>query len=325
MTRVSWTRRAALLLVLAAPLTLGGCLREPEPALRIGTNVWIGAEPLYLARDLGHLHRDAVQLVEYPSASEVSRAFRNQAIDGMVISLDELFVLAVDGLRPKIILIVDVSQGADVVVGRAGMRQMTDLKGRRIAVESAALGAFVLSRALSVNGMQASDVNMVHLESNEHPAAFQQGRVDGAVTFDPYRSQLLAAGAQTLFDSSQIPGEIVDLLAVRDSVLEKNPRAVDALLQSWFKALDYLHREPADAAARMAVREQISAEQFLRALQGLRFPSRAENLQMLAGTTPSLTLSGRKLMTLMVDANLLRNGLEIDSLLAPVALQRLPP
>jgi len=75
----------------------------------------------------------------------------------------------------------------------------------------------------------------------------------------------------------------------------------------------------------MAVREQISAEQFLRALQGLRFPSRAENLQMLAGTTPSLTLSGRKLMTLMVDANLLRNGLEIDSLLAPVALQRLPP
>ena len=186
----------------------------------------------------------AVQLVEYPSASEVSRAFRNQAIDGMVISLDELFVLAVDGLQPKIVVVVDVSHGADVVVGRSGMRTMKDLRGKRVAVESGALGAFVLSRALALNGMQASDVSMVHLESNEHPAAFEQGQVDGAVTFDPYRTQLLGAGAHTLFDSSQIPGEIVDLLAVRASVLEKNPRAVQTLLTGWFKALDYLEREP---------------------------------------------------------------------------------
>ena len=81
-------------------------MREPETALRIGTNVWIGSEPLYLARELGHLDPAVVQLVEYPSASEVLRAYRNQAIDGMVISLDELFGLAVDGLQPRIILVV---------------------------------------------------------------------------------------------------------------------------------------------------------------------------------------------------------------------------
>ena len=300
-------------------------MRETEPPLRIGTNVWIGSEPLYLARDLGYLDREAVQLVEYPSASEVSRAFRNQAIDGMVISLDELFVLAVDGLQPKIVVVVDVSHGADVVVGRSGMRTMKDLKGKRVAVESAALGAFVLSRALALNGMQASDVSMVHLESNEHPAAFERGQVDGAVTFDPYRTQLLGAGAHTLFDSSQIPGEIVDLLAVRASVLEKNPQAVQTLLTGWFKALDYLEREPKDAAARMAVREQITGEQFLQALQGLRIPSRADNLKMLAGATPSLVVSGRQLMTLMVEAKLLRSTLEIEGLLAPGPLQKLPP
>jgi NitT/TauT family transport system substrate-binding protein len=320
------TQRSLALLALAAlVLTVSGCMRETEPPLRIGTNVWIGSEPLYLARDLGYLNRESVQLVEYPSASEVSRAFRNQAIDGMVISLDELFVLAVDGLQPKVVVVVDVSHGADVVVGRSGMRAMKDLKGKRVAVESAALGAFVLSRALAINGMQASDVSMVHLESNEHPAAFGRGQVDGAVTFDPYRTQLLGAGAHTLFDSSQIPGEIVDLLAVRASTLEKNPRAVQTLLTGWFKALDYLEREPKDAAARMAVREQITAEQFLQALQGLRVPSRADNLKMLAGATPSLVVSGRQLMTLMVEAKLLRSTLEIEGLLAPVPLQKLPP
>src|SRR5499427_7173518 len=229
----------ALLVCLALTLNLIGCAREPESPLRIGTNVWIGSEPLYLAREMGYLNPKVVQLVEYPSASEVLRAFRNQAIDGMVISLDELFGLAVDGLQPRIILAVDVSHGADVVVGRPGMRSMKDLKGKRVAVESGALGAFVLSRALALNGMQTSDVKVVHLESDEQPSAFAKGQVDGCVTFDPFRAQLLRAGATTLFDSTKIPGEIVDLLAVRASVIDQRPKALQELLAGWFNAIGY--------------------------------------------------------------------------------------
>src|SRR6478672_6402104 len=233
-------RQLCVLACLALALALSGCMRQPETALRVGTNVWIGSEPLYLARELGRLDPATVQLVEYPSASEVLRAFRNQAIDGMVISLDELFELAADGLQPRIILVVDVSHGADVVVGRRGMKTMRDLKDKSVAVESGALGAFVLSRALALSGMQASDVNVVHLESNEQPGAFEKGEVDGAVTFDPYRAQLLRAGAATLFDSTRIPGEIVDLLAVRAPVVEGHPKTIQALLAGWFAALDYM-------------------------------------------------------------------------------------
>ena len=315
-----YRRAVRLLCVLACGallLALGSCFRQPETALRIGTNVWIGSEPLYLARDLGRLDSGKVQLVEYPSASEVLRAFRNQAIDGMVISLDELFGLAVDGLQPRIILVVDVSHGADAVVGRHGMRTMHDLKGKSVAVESGALGAFVLSRALALNGMQASDVDVVHLESNEQPSAFEKGQVDGAVTFDPYRSQLLKAGAATLFDSTRIPGEIVDLLAVRATVFEKQPKAIQALLSGWFDAIDYAKREPKDAARRMGIRQQTTGEQFLEAQKGLHVPTREENLRMLGGQTPELLVTGRRLMALMVDAKLLRTRLEIEEVLAP--------
>jgi len=117
----------------------------------------------------------------------------------------------------------------------------------------------------------------------------------------------------------------VDLLAVRASVLETNPQAVQTLLTARFKALDYLERDPKDAAARMAVRQQVTGEEFLRALQGLRIPSRADNLKMLAGAAPSLVVSGHQLMTLMVQAKLLRSTLDIEGLLAPGPLQKLPP
>ena len=318
-------RHLCLLACLALGLALASCAREPEPSLRIGTNVWIGSEPLYLARELGHLNPKAVQLVEYPSASEVLRAFRNQAIDGMVISLDELFGLAVDGMQPRVILVVDVSHGADAVVGRSGMRTMKDLEGKRVAVESGALGAFVLSRALALHGMKASDVKVVHMESNEQPSAFEKGQVDGAVTFDPYRAQLLRAGASTLFDSTQIPGEIVDLVAVRATALDQQPKAVQSLLAGWFKAIDYLKREPADAARRMGIRQQTTGEQYLAALQGLRIPSREENLRMIGGATPELVPSGRRLMNLMLDAKLLPAELKIEEVLAPATLEGLPP
>ena len=322
--RVRAGRQLCVLACLALALALSGCMRQPETALRIGTNVWIGSEPLYLARELGRLDPAAVQLVEYPSASEVLRAFRNQAIDGMVISLDELFGLAADGFQPRIILVVDVSHGADVVVGRRGMRTMSDLKGKSVAVESSALGAFVLSRALALNGMQASDVNVVHLESNEQTGAFERGQVDGAVTFDPYRAQFLQAGARTLFDSAQIPGEIVDLLAVRASAIDKEPKAIQALLAGWFDAIDYMTRNPKDAARQMGIRQQTSGEQFLAAQKGLHVPSREENLRMLGGTTPELAVTGRRLMSLMVEAKLLRAQLDIEGLLAPGPLADLP-
>ncbi len=318
------TRRTALAASLAL-LALGACSRPAEPALRIGTNVWIGGEPLYLARDLGKLDPAHIQLVEYPSASEVMRAYRNQAIDGMVVSLDELFGLAADGLDPRVVLVIDVSHGADAVVGRAGLQTMRDLAGKAVAVEGGALGAYVLSRALAISGMQPGEVKVVHLESNEQPAAFQKGLIDAAVTFDPYRTQLLKAGGVTLFDSTSIPGEIVDLIAVRKSVLAERGAAVEALLTGWFGAIDFMHADPREAARRMGVRQQTGAEQFLQAQRGLHVPSRAENMQMLGGDRPALGASGRRLMSLMLESRLLRAPVNIESLFAPAPLAKLPP
>ncbi len=181
----------------------------------------------------------------------------------------------------------------------------------------------MLSRALAVSGMQASDVNVVHMESNEQPEAFEKGRVDGAVTFDPYRAQFLRAGGRTLFDSSQIPGEIVDLLAVRSNVVDKRPKAIEALLSGWFRALDYMKTDPKDAARRMGIRQQTSGEQFLEAQRGLHVPSREENLSMLGGTKPELAVTGRRLLALMLEAKLLPRSVDIDQVLAPGPVESL--
>ena len=303
-------RRWLLACVALAARACRGCMREPETALRIGTNVWIGSEPLYLARELGRLDPAAVQLVEYPSASEVLRAFRNQAIDGMVISLDELFGLAVDGLQPRVVLVVDVSHGADVVVGRRGMRTMRDLKGKSVAVESGALGAFVLSRALALNGMQASDVNVVHLESNEQPRAFEKGQVDGAVTFDPYRAQFLQGRARRRCSTARRSrARSSTCVAVRASVLDSSPRRSRRCSRGWFGAIDYMQarsRRTRRGAWASASRRAASSSSRRSAACTCRRARRT--CAMLGGAKPELAVTGRRLMTLMLDAKLLRSS-----------------
>ena len=108
------------------------------------------------------------------------------------------------------------------------------------------------------------------------------------------------------------------------SVLEKRPKAIQALLTGWFGAIDYMKNDPKDAARRMGIRQQTTGEQFLQAQQGLKVPSRDENLRMLGGATPELAVAGRRLMALMVDAKLLRSELNIEGMLAPGPLADLP-
>jgi NitT/TauT family transport system substrate-binding protein len=120
----------------------------------------------------------------------------------------------------------------------------------------------------------------------------------------------LAAGAKLLFDSSQIPGEIVDTLVVRQSAIDNSAKDIQALVNGRFRALDYLTKNPQEAAARIAPRTQVTPEQILDAFKGLRQPDLAENQKLLDQSNPALINGMRGLVKVMVENKLLSK--EID-------------
>ena len=204
-----------ILLLTVGLLGLNGCTREPPPVLRVGANIWPGYEPLYLARDLGYFRGAPIHAVEFTSATQVIRAYQNETIDAVCLTLDEALLLASEGADLRIVLVADFSNGADVIIGTPGTRAMKDLQGRRVGVEDTALGAFFLTRALQESGVQIGDVRVVPMQVQDHEQAFLKGDVDAVVTFEPVRGKLLARGAHILFDSSRLPGEIVDVVLVQ--------------------------------------------------------------------------------------------------------------
>jgi NitT/TauT family transport system substrate-binding protein len=298
-------------------LALTACSEQPNVPLRMGTNVWPGYEPLYLARELGYFSEDTVKLVEYPSASEVIRAFRNNTIEAAALTMDEVLLLAQDNLHPKVIVIADISEGADAILSKPEIKKFSDLKGKRIGVERSALGAYVLNRALTIHGLGESEIKVVDVEVNEHEKAYLQNMVDAVVTFEPVRSKLLQAGATLLFDSREIPGEIIDVLVVKEENLKKFSKEINNLLTGWFSALKYMKANPHDAAEKMAIRQGISTEVFLASLNGLHIPDFEENLKIISGKSPSLLKTASQLQTVMVAHRLLKRTVKVETLLEP--------
>ncbi|GAV20377.1 NitT/TauT family transport system substrate-binding protein [Mariprofundus micogutta] len=294
-------------------LLIAGCTPAPVEPVRLGTNVWAGYEPLYLARSLGWLDEPNVKLVEFTSTTSVLRAMRDHTLEVAAMTLDEALLLYQDDPNIRIVLVMDESSGADAILARSGIGSLQELKGKRVAAETTALGAYMISRAMDVGQLQPGDLTIISIPANEHTAAYKSGSVDAVVTFEPVKSELKRAGAQVIFDSARIPSEVVDVLVVHDNVLESNRDRLEQLIAAWFRALDYLTEHPNDAAKRMQPRLKLSVKEVLAQYEGLRLPDLNENLAVLSGGNESrLFESSQKMAEMMINKRLIHKFPEND-------------
>lgn len=315
----------AMALVLAWALAGLAACSQPLPPLRVATMPWIGYQPLFLAEDLGHYPAGTIRLVELSSNTDSLRALRNRDVEAAALTLDEALLLAAEGHDIAVPLVLDCSAGADALVARPGLGALSSLAGRRLGVESSANGAFVLSRVLHLAELTPADIQIVPLRSDDQVEAFRAGRVDALVTYEPRRTQLAALGAETLFDSREIPCEILDVLAVHRDVLAERKAQIARLLQGWFAAVDYHAAAPAEAAERLAPRLGMRPEQYLAAVAGVELGTPAINCRMLqppAGA-PGLTGSARGLTRVMRANGLLDREPDITRLVAPEPVRAL--
>ena len=290
------------------------CNFAPKESLKIGADIWPGFEPLYLARDLGYFEDAPIQIVEYTGMKEIQQAFRNGTLDMKVDTLDSFLLLARDNPDMRVWLLFDVSKGGDALVAQADIQDLQDLEGRTVGLYPDDLSVFILTRALESVDLPLDAVNRVVLEAAEQKKAFLEGEVDAIVTFEPTRSRLLEGGANLLFDSRQMPGEIIDVLVGAEDIKHKFPQELKVLVKGWFKALQYIQENPDDAMQRMAKRQGITLEQFTQSLDGLSFINLQNNQALLSRENPELYEGVKRLTTFLSDRDLLDGEVDLDNL-----------
>jgi len=277
--------------------------KPPTKPLRLGSIVFTGYETVFLARELGWLDHHQVRLIELFSNTDGLRALAAGQLEAAQLTLDEFLTARSDGLDLRIVAVLDESAGADAVIARPGLRDPSQVKGLRIAVEDGAAGAVMLAAFLRHHGLQPKDVQAVSLTLDRSLEAYRNGLADLFISAEPWVTRLEAEGGQRVFDSRALPGRIVDVMAVRADVLDSHGEALEHVVHQHFRALQFLKIQPDVAARLMAPRLQMAPQEVLGSLRGLIQPDAQTSRQMLDNNSPFMT-GLLELQTLMLNDRL---------------------
>ncbi len=304
------------LLVLSMAFFLTACEHQSTQTLKVGISPWPGYEPLVLAAEKRYFGDSNIRIIRFATPTESYRALRDGIIDVAAFTADEVFHYAEVRDKPRIFLVVDISNGADAIVAKKEIRSIDDLKGKRLGVEGSALGDYVVQRALdfSKQGLISSQIKLKNVEINFQEKAFLDNEIDAAVTYEPSKSLLLKAGGHVLFDSSQIPNEIVDVIVTNDKTIEERSPELVNLAKGWFKALSYIYAHYEQTMQKMSRHETTSVEEFQKGYEDLIIPTKEENIKMLA-QNGSLLEPMQKLSTLMYAKGSLEKVIDVRPLL----------
>lgn len=262
-----------LVLIGIVGLGASNLFSHEKPALRVVYNQWPGYEFISLAKELGYFEDEGleIKLVKVSSLADARRNFERGNSDVLAASMAELIYLSThQSNQVQAIAVVDYSKGADVLLARPEISSLTELKGRRVAVEPHSLDVVNLGFALQSAGLALGDVTMVPLPQTEILRAVQNQEVDAAQTYPPYSLDLQRGGLMSpVFDTSSIPEQIVDVL-ITDANCIRNRRAdLTKLVRAFFRAQRYYLEHPQDGELRMAKIMGFSPEEMREVMNGV--------------------------------------------------------
>ncbi|MFD2644342.1 aliphatic sulfonate ABC transporter substrate-binding protein [Pseudomonas japonica] len=137
---------------------------------------------------------------------------------------------------------------AILVPADSALRNLADLKGKKIAVTKAAGSHYLLIQALAKAGLNFSDIQPAYLIPADGRAAFENRKVDAWVTWDPYvASAQRQQHAKVLSDGQGLSSYQRYYLASSDYA-KAHPEVLNTLFTALSGAGKWLKANPTEAA-----------------------------------------------------------------------------
>jgi NitT/TauT family transport system substrate-binding protein len=240
-----------------------GVVNAQQPTFTVGWSVYAGWNPYFYMQKSGILKKWAdkygivikVQRFDYAASLD---SFVAKNIDACTMTnMEALDMPAASGVDSTVIITGDYSNGNDAVLTRNGLT-FNNLAGHRVMLVQKTVSEYLLERGMVLSGHQAQLGSLKLLNTSDSdiaPAFLNNKSNEAVVTWKPLVSQVLTdKSVKSIFDSSQIPGEIMDLLVVRTEVLNRKDgsgqKFAKAINGAWYEALQKLTTQgPAQAEA----------------------------------------------------------------------------
>jgi NitT/TauT family transport system substrate-binding protein len=245
--------------IITAPSTASA---ETKNEFRLAWTIYVGWMPWDYGQASGIVKKwgdkygidiDVVQVNDYV---ESINQYTAGGFDATVMTnMDALTIPAASGVDSTALIIGDFSNGNDGVVLK-DKSSLADIKGQNINLVELSVSHYLLARALESVSMSERDVKVVNTSDADLVAAYTTKDVTAVTTWNPLLSEITAMpNANKVFDSSMIPGEIIDLLVVNSDTLKDNPKLGKALTGAWYEIMSTMQgsdKQAIDARTMMA-------------------------------------------------------------------------
>src|SRR5713101_3253656 len=229
-----------------------------KTSFNVAWSIYVGWMPWDYADRSGILKKWAdkygikIKLTQVNEYVESINQYTAGTFDACVMTnMDMLTIPAAGGVDSTALIVGDFSNGNDGVVLKGKGKTLTDIKGQKVNLVELSVSHYLLARALESAGMRERDLKVINTSDADIVAAFSAPATTAVVTWKPQLSAVLSApNAQLVFDSSKIPGEILDLMVVKTDVLNANPKLGKALICAWYETLAVMFKN--DAAGQAA-------------------------------------------------------------------------
>jgi NitT/TauT family transport system substrate-binding protein len=283
--------------------------------ITLGVVTWIGYGPIYCAAANGYYKKYGldVKLINFSDNSVMAGALQSGEIDASTLTYDQVIATNARGWKLKVVMPVDYSVGGDAILALAQIRTVKDLRGRKVAFMSASPSDFLLGYALSRDGLSEKDITPINTTPEGVVGIMAGGAVDVGVTYEPNVSVIAKSGGgkkfHVLMSSREARGMITDVLALKESVIAKNPQLVSGLIRGTMDGLAFMQAEPVKANAIIAKTLEISPAEVLEQLPNIENPtlSRLGDVFQKSDALPSFYASGK------IISDILKREGQIDS------------
>jgi NitT/TauT family transport system substrate-binding protein len=279
-----------LLAPLAAIAYSRAYLIVPSEALRIGINPWPGFEFATLADELGYFaeERINVSMIEFGSLSDSRRAFERGQVDGFFATICEAIeVQANSRRRCQIVMVVDYSNGADMIIGGPRVDSLPDLIGKKVGVDEGSLTRYVFHRAIAIHNLPADSIELVTFPLEKLVEKLELGEVDAIVSYSPFADQALnLPDSRVVFSSKALPEEIADVLVMDADRLPVLAEQLEGFKSAFFKAVLYYDHQPEKCLPIIALRERVEVDELRQMFAGIALVGSSRQHELLSKNSP---------------------------------------
>jgi len=253
-------RKLCLTAVAALALAAGPAVAQEKTDFRVAWSIYVGWMPWGYLEDSGIMDKWAdkygitVEIVQINDYIESINQYTAGAFDGVTATnMDTLSIPSGSGVDTTALIVGDYSNGNDAVILK-GEGDLTTLSGKPVNLVELSVSHYLLARGLDSVGLSEADLaGVVNTSDADMIAAFQASDVEAVVTWNPLVSTILEdPSANKLFDSSDIPGEIIDLMVVNTDTLAANPDFGRALVGAWYEVMGLMQAGDEDVLTALA-------------------------------------------------------------------------